>query len=121
MSSVAAKRLLKEYQQLVNEAPDGITAGPVTEDNLFEWECLIQGPDDTPFEGGVFPATLSFPKVCQHISPLSFLPSPLLPLPPFPSHLPFPSLVPLLGFQLNQTEPKHKKKKKKKRKRQVHN
>ncbi|RPB26700.1 ubiquitin-conjugating enzyme [Terfezia boudieri ATCC MYA-4762] len=62
MSSVAARRLLKEYRQLVDEAPDGITAGPIDEDNLFEWECLIQGPDDTPFEGGVFPATLSFPK-----------------------------------------------------------
>jgi len=63
MSSVAARRLLKEYRQLVDEAPEGITAGPIDEDNLFEWECLIQGPDDTPFEGGVFPATLSFPKV----------------------------------------------------------
>ncbi|KAF8437793.1 ubiquitin-conjugating enzyme/RWD-like protein [Terfezia claveryi] len=62
MSSVGARRLLKEYRQLVDEAPDGITAGPIDEDNLFEWECLIQGPDDTPFEGGVFPATLSFPK-----------------------------------------------------------
>ncbi|KAF8425598.1 ubiquitin-conjugating enzyme/RWD-like protein [Tirmania nivea] len=62
MSSVAARRLLKEYRQLVDEAPEGITAGPIDEDNLFEWECLIQGPEDTPFEGGVFPATISFPK-----------------------------------------------------------
>lgn len=64
MSFAAAnKRLLKEYKALLRESPEGIVAGPVDESNLFEWECLIQGPDETPFEGGVFPATLSFPKV----------------------------------------------------------
>lgn len=78
MSSVAARRLLKEYRQLVDEAPEGISAGPVDEDNLFEWECLIQGPDDTPFEGGLFPATLTFPKVFL-LPPLPF-PPPILPL-----------------------------------------
>ncbi|KAH8150997.1 uncharacterized protein LAJ45_04698 [Morchella importuna] len=63
MSFAAAnKRLLKEYKALLRESPEGIVAGPVDESNLFEWECLIQGPDETPFEGGVFPATLSFPK-----------------------------------------------------------
>lgn len=37
-------------------------AGPLSEDNFFEWEALISGPEDTPYEGGVFPARLSFPK-----------------------------------------------------------
>lgn len=61
--AVANKRLLKEYKDLIREAPEGICAGPIDEDNLLEWECFICGPDETPFEGGVFPATLSFPKV----------------------------------------------------------
>lgn len=38
------------------------TTGPVSEDNFFTWEALIKGPDDTPFEGGVFTAILTFPK-----------------------------------------------------------
>ena len=68
MSFAAAnKRLLKEYKALLKESPDGIAAGPIDESNLFEWECLIQGPEETPFEGGVFPATLSFPKVCLFV------------------------------------------------------
>jgi hypothetical protein len=46
-------------------------AGPVDESNFFEWECYISGPEGTPFEGGVFPATLSFPKV---VSPPSSFP-----------------------------------------------
>ena len=40
----------------------GIAAGPVTEDNFFEWEAAITGPEGTYFEDGVFIATLSFPQ-----------------------------------------------------------
>jgi len=62
-SSTALRRLMTEYKQLtLNGAPDGMfTAGPVSEDNFFEWEALISGPTDTPFEGGVFLARLNFP------------------------------------------------------------
>ena len=62
MNSVASKRLFQEYKQLTLTPPDGITAGPVNEDDLFLWEALIQGPEGTPYEGGVFPAELKFPK-----------------------------------------------------------
>jgi ubiquitin-conjugating enzyme E2 G2 len=65
--STATRRLMHEYRQLTNEAPEGITAGPIDEDNFFEWECLIQGPEGTPFEGGIFPASLKFPKVRIYI------------------------------------------------------
>jgi len=62
MASSASKRLFKEYKALSSDPPEGITAGPVTEDDMFVWEALIQGPEGTPFEGGVFPAELKFPK-----------------------------------------------------------
>jgi len=61
-TSVASKRLFQEYRLLTSDPPDGITAGPITEDDLFIWEALIQGPEGTPFEGGIFPAELRFPK-----------------------------------------------------------
>ena len=61
-SSVASKRLFAEYKSLLTSPPDGITAGPVNEDDLLAWEALIQGPEGTPFEGGIFPAELKFPK-----------------------------------------------------------
>ena len=38
-------------------------AGPVDEDNFFEWDCLITGPEGTCFESGVFPAKLVFSEV----------------------------------------------------------
>lgn len=53
--------ILRVQSSLTNP-PDGITAGPVSEDDLFVWEALIQGPEGTPFEGGIFPAELKFPK-----------------------------------------------------------
>lgn len=61
MSSTAHRRLLQEYRMLTKNPPDGITAGPVSEDDLLHWEAMIQGPEGTPFEGGVFPAELKFP------------------------------------------------------------
>lgn len=61
-ANVASKRLFQEYKQLLTAPPEGITAGPVNEDDLFVWEAMIQGPEETPFEGGIFPATLTFPK-----------------------------------------------------------
>lgn len=60
--STAQRRLLQEYRALTNNPPEGITAGPISEDDILHWECLIQGPEGTPFEGGVFPAELKFPK-----------------------------------------------------------
>lgn len=60
--STAQKRLLKEYQQLSRDPPPGIVAGPVAEGDLFAWECLLEGPTDTAYENGVFPARLTFPK-----------------------------------------------------------
>ena len=61
-SALASKRLFHEYKTLSQSPPDGITAGPVSEDDIFVWEALIQGPEDTPYSGGIFPAELKFPR-----------------------------------------------------------
>ena len=36
------------------------SAGPISESDFLTWEALIMGPKDTPFEGGVFAAKLTF-------------------------------------------------------------
>lgn len=61
MAGSALKRLMAEYKQLTLNPPEGIVAGPVDEENFFEWEALITGPEETCFEGGVFAAKLTFP------------------------------------------------------------
>ena len=70
--TTAVKRLMAEYKgmrlfhsflsELTRNPPDGITAGPISDDNMLVWEALISGPPDTSFEGGLFPAVLTFPK-----------------------------------------------------------
>ncbi|XP_060840073.1 ubiquitin-conjugating enzyme E2 G2 isoform X1 [Rhopalosiphum padi] len=62
MAGSALRRLMAEYKQLTLNPPEGIIAGPTTEENYFEWEALITGPEGTCFEGGVFPAKLIFPS-----------------------------------------------------------
>ncbi|KAJ3148306.1 Ubiquitin-conjugating enzyme E2 7 [Geranomyces michiganensis] len=75
--STALKRLMTEYKELTTNPPDGIHAGPITEEDFFTWEALISGPVDTPYEGGVFEATITFPKdyplsppVMKFVSPM---------------------------------------------------
>jgi ubiquitin-conjugating enzyme E2 G2 len=63
---------MTEYKQLTSTShpttssgkveEEMFIAGPKDDNNFFEWECLIKGPDDTPYEGGVFCAVLNFPK-----------------------------------------------------------
>jgi len=62
MAGSALRRLMAEYKQLSVNPPEGIVAGPVSEDNFFEWESLITGPEGTVWEDGIFVATLSFPN-----------------------------------------------------------
>jgi ubiquitin-conjugating enzyme E2 G2 len=62
MAGSALKRLMQEYKELTKNSPEGILAGPKNDDNFFEWEALITGPEDSSFEGGVFVTELVFPQ-----------------------------------------------------------
>ncbi|PRP86791.1 hypothetical protein PROFUN_05008 [Planoprotostelium fungivorum] len=61
MAGTAYKRLMQEYIELTKNPPEGILAGPISEDNFFEWEASIIGPSGTAYEGGLFIAILKFP------------------------------------------------------------
>ena len=43
MALSALRRLMSEYKQLTLNPPEGILAGPISEDNFFEWEAYITG------------------------------------------------------------------------------
>jgi ubiquitin-conjugating enzyme E2 D/E len=58
MTSV--RRLTKELQEIRKDPPLNISAGPIN-DNLFEWEAVLLGPTETPYEGGVFILSLHIP------------------------------------------------------------
>jgi ubiquitin-conjugating enzyme E2 G1 len=48
---------LKEMQQNSNSS---FSAGLVGDD-VFKWRVTVIGPRETPYEGGIFPASLEFP------------------------------------------------------------
>ena len=37
------------------------SAGPIDESNQFEWAATISGPEDSPYEGGLFYLNIKFP------------------------------------------------------------
>lgn len=61
MSNPATKRLLKDLQKMQKEEDSGINATP-EEENLFKWEAVIEGPEKTAWEGGLFELKLEFPE-----------------------------------------------------------
>lgn len=84
-SSAAIKRLTIEYKQLSSD-PNSLfpATGPIDESNYLLWEALVPGPEDTPFEGGVFTAKLTFRQYCLSLllSLLTVLIAPTYPLEP---------------------------------------
>lgn len=57
----ALKIILKNYDIFKEDPIDGVSIG-MSEENIFEWDVLIFGPKDSPYEGGIFQAKLIFPN-----------------------------------------------------------
>ncbi|KAL5556726.1 hypothetical protein UlMin_038962 [Ulmus minor] len=60
MASSAHLRLMSDLKAIINEPPEGCSASPLSDDNIFVWSATIFGPDETPWEGGVFSLRLTF-------------------------------------------------------------
>ncbi|KAK9894823.1 ubiquitin-conjugating enzyme [Cystobasidium minutum MCA 4210] len=59
----ASAALLRRYLMALRKNPvDGFSAGLVDDDNVYEWEVTIFGPQDSLYEGGFLKGRLSFPQ-----------------------------------------------------------
>ncbi len=50
---------MRDLRRLQSDPPTGVTAAP-QEDNILLWQAVIFGPEDTPWEGGVFKLSMTF-------------------------------------------------------------
>jgi len=57
---MSQKRIQKELQEFRKDCPLNCSAGPIADD-IFRWEGIIVGPDDTPYAGGIFDMKILFP------------------------------------------------------------
>lgn len=62
--SYASDRLQDEYRLLLLDPHPGGSASPRDRENPFVWDATILGPENTPWEGGMFSLELRFS--CQH-------------------------------------------------------
>ncbi|XP_019738128.1 ubiquitin-conjugating enzyme E2 G1-like isoform X1 [Hippocampus comes] len=62
MTGQSALLLRKQLADLNKNPVEGFSAGLVDDNDIFQWEVVVIGPQDTLFEGGFFKATLTFPR-----------------------------------------------------------
>lgn len=62
MADSSAMLLRRQLKDLSKNPSEGFSAGLIDDSNIWEWEVMIIGPGETPYEGGFFRAIMSFPK-----------------------------------------------------------
>ena len=63
------KRVQKELQQLLLNPPIGVSACPVSSDDILNWIATIDGPENTPYHGGKFYLSIKFGEQYPFIAP----------------------------------------------------
>ncbi|XP_054717762.1 ubiquitin-conjugating enzyme E2 J2-like [Uloborus diversus] len=58
--NMATRRLRQDYMRLMRDPVPYVKAHPLQQ-NILEWHFAVQGPEDTPYKGGIYHGKLIFP------------------------------------------------------------
>lgn len=61
VNNATNKRILKELAIIQKDAPPNVSASPIDDSDLYKWQAIILGPDDSIYAGGVFKLSITFP------------------------------------------------------------
>ena len=53
-------RLMSDLKTVKQQPPEGVSASPLSEENIYVWGATVFGPDDTSWEGGIYTMRLMF-------------------------------------------------------------
>lgn len=74
MTSAAAAQLQKAFKKVKEDPVEGVFIELIN-DNLFKWRAWIEGPKETPYEGGIFQTELTFPDDYPMMPPTMYFTS----------------------------------------------
>ncbi|ELP91657.1 ubiquitin-conjugating enzyme E2 R2, putative [Entamoeba invadens IP1] len=60
--SLAAKFVMMNYKSVLKDPVEGVYVQIKSDDNVFVWDIWMEGPTQTPYEGGVFNLEMTFPQ-----------------------------------------------------------
>ncbi|KAJ1656893.1 Ubiquitin-conjugating enzyme E2 2 [Dispira parvispora] len=68
MSTPTRRRLMRDFKRLQQDPPVGVSGSPQP-DNIMIWDAVIFGPEDTPFQDGIFRLKLTFDETYPNKPP----------------------------------------------------
>ncbi len=58
-SSSSLLRLHTDWKNMERDPPEGCSAAPIDDSDLYVWNATLVGPENSPWEGGLFTLKLS--------------------------------------------------------------
>lgn len=63
-------RIKKELKIFNKDPPPGCSAGPIDDGDLYKWSATMMGPNNSPYENGLFYLKIFFPEEYPFKAPI---------------------------------------------------